>query len=188
MQFRARVTSDIVKGAIEANMGGGGPVGPQAWQESNVNDLTDLSNHDEISGFPVYKALLCDVVKVAGKDDDLAQVEAEEIDESWAPIAISVRNRNDPEKWIYLDNNATTFVDANVRKTMLPFLDIDCGNPSSIHGLGRTAKSAIDEARRAVARLIGARPRGIVFTGGGSEADNLALKGLRRRFRVVVIT
>ncbi len=61
--FRARVTDDIVRGAIEANMGGGGPIGAEAWQRANVNDLTDLDNRDPLSGFPVYKALLCDVVK-----------------------------------------------------------------------------------------------------------------------------
>lgn len=61
--FRARVTEDIVPGAIDANMGGGGPLGPAAWQQANVNELTDFENRDPISGFPVYKALLCDVVK-----------------------------------------------------------------------------------------------------------------------------
>jgi anaerobic selenocysteine-containing dehydrogenase len=62
--FRARVTDDIVRGAVEANMGGGGPLGPPAWRRANVNDLTDAANYDPISGFPVYKALLCDVVRV----------------------------------------------------------------------------------------------------------------------------
>lgn len=61
--FRARVTADIVPGAIDANMGGGGPMGSLSWQQANVNELTDLENRDPISGFPVYKALLCDVVK-----------------------------------------------------------------------------------------------------------------------------
>ena len=61
--FRARVTEDIVPGAVEVNMGGGGPLGPEAWQRANVNDLTDFDNRDPISGFPVYKALLCEVVK-----------------------------------------------------------------------------------------------------------------------------
>ena len=60
--FRARLTEDIVPGVVEVNMGGGGPLGPKAWQEANVNELTDPDNVDEISGFPVYKALLCDVV------------------------------------------------------------------------------------------------------------------------------
>ena len=62
VRFRARVTADIVRGAVEANMGGGGPLGPEAWRGANVNDLTDPANYDPISGFPVYKALLCDVV------------------------------------------------------------------------------------------------------------------------------
>ncbi|MFQ5655530.1 MAG: molybdopterin-dependent oxidoreductase, partial [Planctomycetota bacterium] len=61
--FRARVTGDIVQGAVECNMGGGTPIGPKAWREWNVNELTDAGNFDEISGFPVYKALLCEVVR-----------------------------------------------------------------------------------------------------------------------------
>jgi anaerobic selenocysteine-containing dehydrogenase len=61
--FHARITEDIVPGVVEVNMGGGGPLGPKAWQEANVNELTDPDNVDEISGFPVYKALLCDVIK-----------------------------------------------------------------------------------------------------------------------------
>jgi anaerobic selenocysteine-containing dehydrogenase len=61
--FRASITWDIVPGVVEVNMGGGGPIGPQAWQERNVNILTDFHNRDPISGFPVYKALLCDVQK-----------------------------------------------------------------------------------------------------------------------------
>jgi anaerobic selenocysteine-containing dehydrogenase len=61
--FRARVSDDIVPGVVEANMGGGGPLGPLAWQIANVNELTDLENRDPVSGFPVYKALLCDVVR-----------------------------------------------------------------------------------------------------------------------------
>lgn len=61
--FRAHVTHDIVPGVVEANMGGGGPLGPKAWQEANVNALTDFENRDPILGFPVYKALLCEVVK-----------------------------------------------------------------------------------------------------------------------------
>jgi len=61
VRFRAHVTEDIVPGAVEANMGGGGPLGPEAWRSANVNDLTDATNYDPISGFPVYKALLCEV-------------------------------------------------------------------------------------------------------------------------------
>jgi anaerobic selenocysteine-containing dehydrogenase len=63
VRFTARVGQDVVAGAIEANMGGGGPLGPKAWQEANVNALTDADNRDPISGFPVYKALLAEVVK-----------------------------------------------------------------------------------------------------------------------------
>ena len=61
--FRLAVTEDIVPGAVEANMGGGGPLGTPAWQQGNVNALTDIENLEEISGFPVYKALLCEVEK-----------------------------------------------------------------------------------------------------------------------------
>ena len=50
-------------------MGGGGPLGPLAWRQANVNELTDLDNRDPLSGFPVLKALLCDVVKCEGDDD-----------------------------------------------------------------------------------------------------------------------
>lgn len=61
--FHAHITGDIVRGVVEVNMGGGGPLGPSAWQIGNVNELTDFHNRDPISGFPVYKSLLCDVVK-----------------------------------------------------------------------------------------------------------------------------
>jgi anaerobic selenocysteine-containing dehydrogenase len=62
--FYAKVTERIIKGVIEANMGGGGPLQPQEWREANVNDLTDLENCDPISGFPVFKALLCEVERI----------------------------------------------------------------------------------------------------------------------------
>lgn len=61
--FFAHLTEDILPGCVEVNMGGGGPLGPEAWQGANVNALTDPDNRDPISGFPVYKALLCDVKK-----------------------------------------------------------------------------------------------------------------------------
>ncbi len=61
--FRARVSEDILQGVVEVNMGGGGPLGPRAWQEANVNELTDFENREPILGFPVYKALLCNVLK-----------------------------------------------------------------------------------------------------------------------------
>jgi anaerobic selenocysteine-containing dehydrogenase len=62
--MRAELTEDIMPGTVDASMGGGGPVGPRAWQEANVNELTDLHHCDSISGFPVYKALLCEVEKI----------------------------------------------------------------------------------------------------------------------------
>jgi anaerobic selenocysteine-containing dehydrogenase len=65
--FRARVTEDILQGVVEVNMGGGGPIGPSAWIQGNVNELTDFENRDPISGFPVYKALLCDVIPAGQK-------------------------------------------------------------------------------------------------------------------------
>ncbi|MFQ5875212.1 MAG: cysteine desulfurase family protein, partial [Dehalococcoidia bacterium] len=82
------------------------------------------------------------------------------------------------KKRINLDNNATTPVADEVREAMLPYLDIIHGNPSSIHSVGRDAREAVEMARRQLAELIKARPRRIIFTGGGSEADNLALKGI----------
>jgi cysteine desulfurase len=80
-------------------------------------------------------------------------------------------------KPIYLDFNATTPLDPAVIDAMLPFLREHHGNPSSSHVFGRTTHAAIDRARRQVADMLGAQPDEIVFTGGGSEASNQALKG-----------
>ena len=176
--FRARVTNDIVEGAVECNMGGGTPVGPKAWQEWNVNLLTDLENYDDISGFPVYKALLCEVAKLADASDRTRRTA--QADAACGPVVIrpaSPRPKR-PTRRIYLDNNATTRVSDAVREAMLPFLDDVAGNPSSIHGMGRDAREAIDRARTQVAALINARPKRVLFTGGGSESDNLAIKGV----------
>jgi anaerobic selenocysteine-containing dehydrogenase len=63
-RYVAHLSSDIVPGVIEANAGGGSPIASPPWRDCNVNELTDSDNRDPISGFPVYKALLCDVVKV----------------------------------------------------------------------------------------------------------------------------
>lgn len=79
---------------------------------------------------------------------------------------------------IYLDNNATTPVLPEVREAMLPFLGELFGNPSSGHSFGRAVKNKIEEAREQVAHLIGAHPSEIIFCSGGTEADNLALKGV----------
>jgi cysteine desulfurase len=78
---------------------------------------------------------------------------------------------------IYLDYNATTSLDPAVVEAMLPFLKRDFGNPSSTHEFGRVAHEAVEIARRRVAELIGAQPDEIVFTSGGTEATNHALKG-----------
>ena len=82
---------------------------------------------------------------------------------------------------VYLDHAATTPVAAEVLTAMLPFLGEHCGNPSSQHASGRVARNAIDEARVRVAAGIGCAPREIVFTAGGTEADNLALRGVLQR-------
>ncbi|MGH2456172.1 MAG: cysteine desulfurase family protein, partial [Candidatus Limnocylindria bacterium] len=79
---------------------------------------------------------------------------------------------------VYLDHAATTPLRPEVLDAMQPYLTEHFGNPSSIHGLGRRARQGLDEAREGIARLLGAKPREIVFTGGGTEADNLAIKGV----------
>jgi cysteine desulfurase len=78
---------------------------------------------------------------------------------------------------VYLDHAATTPLRPEVLDAMQPYLLEHFGNPSSIHGVGRQARLGLDEARETVARVLGAKPREIVFTAGGTEADNLALKG-----------
>ncbi len=78
---------------------------------------------------------------------------------------------------IYLDHNATTPVAAEVAEAMWPFLTTYFGNPSSDHAFGRAAKAAVDTAREQVAALIGAHPEEIVFTSGGTESNNLAIRG-----------
>ena len=79
---------------------------------------------------------------------------------------------------IYLDNAATTSLSPEVLEAMLPALRENWGNPSSIHKEGRTARRAVEEARKQVAALLNADFRQIFFTGGGSESDNWALKGV----------
>ncbi len=79
---------------------------------------------------------------------------------------------------IYLDYNATTPVAPAVREAMLPYLDHQYGNASSHHSLGRAAAEAIQRAREQVAALLEVRPEEIVFTSGGTEANNLAIKGV----------
>ena len=80
-------------------------------------------------------------------------------------------------KRIYLDYNATTPLDPEVLESMLPFFRDSYGNPSSIHSFGNEAKAALDESRERVAEFLGAKAREIVFTAGGSESNNFAIKG-----------
>lgn len=79
---------------------------------------------------------------------------------------------------IYLDHNATAPLDPRALATMQPWLTGVHGNPSSVHRYGRAAHAALEQARAQVAALVGAKPSQVVFIGGGTEADNLALKGV----------
>src|ERR1700690_1760913 len=79
---------------------------------------------------------------------------------------------------VYLDYNATTPVDRAVLAAMVPYFAENFGNAGSIHSDGQRARSAVDAARESVAGLLGARSSEIVFTSGGSEADNLAIFGI----------
>ena len=81
-------------------------------------------------------------------------------------------------KLIYLDNAATTRVDDDVLKTMLPYFTERFGNASSVHFKGQEAKHALEDSRKKIAKSIGARSNEIYFTSGGTEANNLAIKGL----------
>src|ERR1700744_6413174 len=81
---------------------------------------------------------------------------------------------------IYLDYNATTPLAPEAFAAMRPFLEQHFGNPSSIHGIGREARAAIDDARDRLAHLLGTKSHEIIFTGGGTESDNLAVIGLAR--------
>jgi cysteine desulfurase len=83
-----------------------------------------------------------------------------------------------PKRLVYLDNAATTAVRPEVLEAMLPFLGKDAfGNPSSAHRFGRTARAGVEEAKRAIALALNAEPNQVIFTSGGTEADNLAVIG-----------
>ena len=172
--LRAIVTDDIVAGVIEANMGGGCHVGPRAWREGNVNHCTDLSNFDPISGFPVYKALLCDVIKDAESGDSISigTGELENAPKSREKGQVEVPPR------IYFDHNATTPIHPKVQEAMSPYLSRRFGNPSSLYLEGKEAKSAIDTARLSLAQLLNCTARRIKFTGCCTEANNTIIKGL----------
>lgn len=86
---------------------------------------------------------------------------------------------------IYLDNAATTMVSPEVMKAMEPYFSSIYGNPGSIHSMGRTAEKAVEAARHQVANPIRADPDNIIFTGGGSEANTLAIAGLATHLRSI---
>lgn len=81
---------------------------------------------------------------------------------------------------IYLDYNATTPLAPEAWEAMRPYFEQHFGNPSSVHAAGRETRAAIDDSRDRLARLLGAKPHEIIFTGGGTESDNLAVLGLAR--------
>ncbi len=165
----AQVTEDIVSGAVEVSGMGGGALGPKAWRDACVNDLTDLQRYDPISGFPVYKALLCEVVKdIEGETVTVGGPGEYTADGSLETPAVPRR--------IYLDHNATTPLDPEVQKTLIAFLEC-YGNPSSLYAAGKESRTAMETARRAIALLLNCTARRVLFTGGGSEANNLAIKG-----------
>ncbi len=97
---------------------------------------------------------------------------------SCKPLIINICNRDGKMKRIYLDYAATTPTHPEVVKAMLPYFTEVFGNPSSIHSCGQEARRAIEAARAKIAGLIGARDEEIVFTSGGTEDNNLALKGV----------
>ncbi|MGC9444995.1 MAG: IscS subfamily cysteine desulfurase [Candidatus Methanospirareceae archaeon] len=175
ISLRALVTDDIVQGAVEANMGGGCHMGPKAWREGNVNELTDLQHYDPISGFPVYKCLLCEPVKA--EEGKTVAIGTGEIDATAKLARIS--SQPEPEgRRIYLDHNATTYIDPEVQHAMVAFMESSFGNPSSIYKEGLAAKTALESARRSIAHLLNCTARRITFTSCCSEANNFIIKGL----------
>lgn len=83
-------------------------------------------------------------------------------------------------KRIYMDHAATTPLDVNVFKAMAPYFSKKYGNASSLHSFGREAKEALEESREKIAKIINAKPKEIYFTSGGTESDNLVVKGILR--------
>lgn len=81
-------------------------------------------------------------------------------------------------KNVYMDYSATTYVKPEVLEEMLPYFTEKFGNPSSFYGISRETKRAIDNAREQVAKILNCLPDEVYFTGGGSEADNWAIKGI----------
>ena len=84
------------------------------------------------------------------------------------------------KRFVYFDHAATTYVSEAVFKAMKPYFSEKFGNPSSLYALGRQSNGAINDARRTIAGLIHALPDNIIFTGGGTESDNLAILGVAK--------
>ncbi|HEY4478573.1 MAG TPA: cysteine desulfurase family protein [Candidatus Paceibacterota bacterium] len=84
---------------------------------------------------------------------------------------------------IYLDYASTTPIDRDVLEDMLQYFNIKYSNPSSMYDSGRLAKSVIDDSRKRIAKYINCKPEEIIFTGSGTEADNLAIKGIAREYK-----
>lgn len=173
--LRAIVTDDIMQGTIEANMGGGCHQAPRAWREGNVNELTDMGRYDPISGFPVYKALLCEVAKAGG---DATCVAIGSGEGSAARAGAAPAEPEQSFRRIYLDHNATTPIAPEVAEAMKPWVEEKFGNPSSIYREGREAKAAMEGARRSIAQLLNCTAKRITFTGCCTEANNFVIKGL----------
>ena len=89
---------------------------------------------------------------------------------------------------IYLDHNASTPVDGRVVEAMMPYLQEHYGNPSSLYRRGRFARQAVETAREQVAQLVNAQPSQVIFTGGGSEANNLAIRGAVPGLRCLAVS
>ncbi len=86
-------------------------------------------------------------------------------------------------KQVYMDHSATTAVDPAVTEAMLPYFSEKYGNPSSLYSIGRQSRRSVEESRQKVADLIGAKKEEIIFTGSGTESDNLAIKGIALKNR-----
>ena len=84
---------------------------------------------------------------------------------------------------LYLDYNATTPIDPQVAAAMLPYIHQYFGNPSSGHSFGLAARAAVDQAREQAAALLGCPTEALIFTSGGTEANNHALKGVAAAYR-----
>ena len=84
---------------------------------------------------------------------------------------------------VYLDNSSTTRPYDEVTKRVVHYMSLDYGNPSSLHELGLVAEGAVEKARQQVGESLGKKPEGIVFTSGGTEADNMAIFGVAEKYR-----